>query len=99
MIAGFRKLNALDELGLAARSRELSARIIALGVAEEDADAVAQNTALLHVALRREAPRGDAFELLECFSLEELAELCENYRDWCAGLLEGAVNISYEEEL
>ena len=99
MKAAFRKLNALDELRQPMLQRELSAKLMAYGLPATDADTVAQNAALLYLALEQKNAPADAFELFSAYSLGEIAEFCEDYSDWCAGDFDVAVNTSYMEEI
>ena len=98
-MAEFRSLTALDELRQPLLERELSAKLIAYGLPADDADAVAHNTVLLYFALNWNKNSNNVFELLSVYSLGEIAELCENYHDWCAGTFESAINTSYKEEM
>lgn len=67
------------------------------GLGLEDAVAVAHNAALLFLALRPSPPLSCPEEVLERFSLREIAALCEQYGRLESGEEEWGVNASYRE--
>lgn len=83
-LPAFRKLAAETELRVLRDYPRLLPRLRALGAPPEDAQALAWNCTLLGHVLEGCSPQA----VLRRYSLEEIAELCEAYRDVAAGQLE-----------
>lgn len=80
MSAEFRRLTALEELKLNRSATELKYLLMAKGVEEPDAEALAHNTALVWLGADwgEERP-ASPLEVLALLSLGEIADLCEEY--------------------
>lgn len=76
-MTGLRRLSAREELTLLRRAPALIPFLVRQGLSLEDSAALAHNAALLSLALE-EGPRSPR-QVLEAFSLTEIAELCEEY--------------------
>lgn len=74
-----RLLNAKNEISLAAAATALLPRLLRLGLAPEDALALAHNAALLYYALDLADGGGKPMDVLEHYSLAEIARLCARY--------------------
>lgn len=95
--AALKPLNALQQLDVQRQYPALIPLLVKRGLSLENAAAVAHNATLLFYALEADSRATSAFEVLRRFSLEEIAELCELYRQIEAGEAEYGVNTSYEE--
>lgn len=84
----FRRLNAREQLELLREYPRLVPRLARWGLGPDDALAVAWNAALLYRVLAAQPALKSPGEVLERYSLGEMAELCETYEQVAAGELE-----------
>lgn len=84
----FRRLCAREQLLLLREYPRLLPRLLGWGLEPGDALALAYNTALLYRAAAVKPPFGSPADVLERYSLDEIAALCEDYHRVAAGELE-----------
>lgn len=85
-LPAFRRLCATGQLRLQRDYPRLLPRLLGLGLSAEDALALAYNAALLYRVIEPQPPNPAA--VLERYSIEEIARLCEAWRQVAAGELE-----------
>lgn len=84
----FRQLCAREECQLLQEYPRLLPRLLGWGLPPEDAVAVAFNATLLYRVAQVAPPFSRPGEVLERYSLDEIATLCDTYRQVAAGELE-----------
>lgn len=75
----FRRLCAREQLALQKEYPRLMPRLLDWGLGVEDAQALAYHAALICRVLQTEPPLNHPGEVLERYSVGEIAELCETY--------------------
>lgn len=84
----FRKLCARQQLAVYRQYPRLMPRLLEWGLGAEDAQALAYNATLLYYALETQPPLRKPAEVLEQYTVGEIAELCEIYARVASGELE-----------
>ena len=84
----FQKLSAAQEISLLRGHPRMINYCVHLGLNLEDALALAYNSTLLYLALECEQPLASPRDVLERFSLSEIAALCDDYAAVKEGTLE-----------
>lgn len=95
----FRKLNAWSELQLESSSKQLLCELLEQSLSLEHATALSYNTCLLFYTLTTTEELKSPKEILYHFSLQQIAELCEEYRRWNLEFDEYGENLNQREEL
>lgn len=84
----FRRLCAREQITLQKEYPRLIPRLLDWGLGAEDALALAYNATLLRRVLQAEPPLNNSAEVLERYSIGEIAALCETYTKVERGELE-----------
>lgn len=97
-LPAFRQLCAEQQLCLLGDYPRLIPRLMAKGLSLEDGAAVAYNAALLYRVAEVVPPLKSPADVLNRYSLGEIADLCEAYRLVAAGDLEYGGQMEQEEK-
>jgi len=81
MRLNLRPLHATDQLAVNRRWPALLPGLMRKGLSLQDAAALAHNVTFLFYALELDAPPRSPADLLDHFSLSQIARLCEAYRE------------------
>lgn len=84
----FRRLCACGQLAVLREYPRLMPRLLGWGLGIEDAQALAYNATLLYRTAQVTPPLRSPAEVLDRYSLGEIAELCDTLRKVAAGELE-----------
>lgn len=84
----FRRLCAREQLALLREYPRLMPRLLQWGLSAGDAQALAYNAVLLYKTMEVQPPLRSPGQVLERYSIGEIADLCETYHQVAAGELE-----------